>query len=191
MAFPKHRFINCQSSFSSIRSGCTSGSSIHKFHLDIFWGQKRHVDTMGQCGAQTSRGVWGVFPRKRIYYRLSYMELVLWARPSHSPAFSSFRINTRRVGLAHCLYPFGSWLLNRMWHVAQLNTPCAHYLLHQRNGHPLIWLASQHLGWRIQTYVGNGPEPVYPERTKRCEVWGSGSRDYVHVCISPAKTNSL
>ena len=41
------------------------------------------------------------------------------ARPSHSAAFSSFRINTRREGLAHCLYPFGSspprcWLANQI-----------------------------------------------------------------------------
>ena len=35
-------------------------------------------------------------------------KIVSQARPSHSAAFSSFRINTRREGLAHCLCPFGS-----------------------------------------------------------------------------------
>ena len=34
--------------------------------------------------------------------------LVSQAIPSHSAAFSSFRIDARREGLAHCLYPFGS-----------------------------------------------------------------------------------
>ena len=39
-----------------------------------------------------------------------YQLLVSQARPSHSAAFSSFRINTRGEGLAHCLCPFGSMI---------------------------------------------------------------------------------
>ena len=53
--------------------------------------------------------------------RGSRCTLVSLARPSHSAAFSTFRINTRREGLAraHCLYPFGSsqprcWLANQI-----------------------------------------------------------------------------
>ena len=34
--------------------------------------------------------------------------LVSLTRPSHSAAFSSFRMNTWREGLAHCLYRFRS-----------------------------------------------------------------------------------
>ena len=36
--------------------------------------------------------------------------LVSRARPSHSAAFSSFRINARKEGLAHCPCAFGSML---------------------------------------------------------------------------------
>ena len=48
-------------------------------------------------------------------YNVAY-RLVSQARPSHSAAFSSFRINTRgEEGLAHCLYPFGSARQDLVW----------------------------------------------------------------------------
>ena len=38
------------------------------------------------------------------------LHVVSQARPSHSAAFSSLRINMQREGLAHCLHPFGSMI---------------------------------------------------------------------------------
>ena len=54
--------------------------------------------------------------------------LVSWARPSHSTAFSSFRINMWREGLAYCLYLFGS-SQTRCWLANQIRRKCDYVML--------------------------------------------------------------
>ena len=55
-------------------------------------------------------------------------EVVSRARPSHSTAFSSYSMNTRKEGLAHCLYRFRSTSQDVGWPIRLQNVNDVTYL---------------------------------------------------------------
>ncbi len=98
--------------------------------------------------------------------------LVSQARHSHSTAFSSFRISTRREGLAHCLYPFGStrqdiaWPIRFMENMITSSYICSFVLPWPAFSSKILnyvtcaWLRvmCRTQSW-IQTGIGSGPDP--------------------------------
>ena len=126
----------------------------------------------------------------------------------------SIRINTRKEGVDHCLYPFESTIQDLVWPIRLKHAPYfmlatyyfnrmwARACTHVRIRSP-AYISLSHVvnvtfqmlcnrgSKRVQSVGQTLPPSVYPARTKHCGVWGSGFVRLVDVVPRTVNTHQL